>query len=148
MILSRRLFVGAASAALLDGCADMGTQQQAASTKENYEAHLSGANSVPRNDSNGEGDAKVTLDTATRVVTWKITYKGLTGPATMAHFHGPAAPGTNAGVAVPIQVQPNVMEGQATLTPQQMEDLQAGRYYINIHTQQFPGGEIRGQVML
>jgi hypothetical protein len=147
VILSRRLFVGVAAAALLAGCSDMG-MQTAASTKENYEAHLSGANSVPRNNSNGEGDAKITLDTATRTVSWKITYKGLSGPASMAHFHGPAAPGTNAGVAVPIPVQPNGMEGSAVLTPQQMEDLQAGRYYINIHTQQFPGGEIRGQVML
>ena len=147
-MLSRRLFVGVAAAALVAACDNMGMQQQAASTKETYEAHLSGANSVPRNNSNGEGDAKMTLDTATRTLTWKITYKGLSGPATMAHFHGPAAPGTNAGVAVPITVAPNTMEGSAVLTPQQMEDLQAGRYYINIHTQQFPGGEIRGQVML
>jgi hypothetical protein len=147
-MLSRRQFVGVAAAALVAACDDMGMKQQAASTKENYEAHLSGANSVPRNNSNGEGDAKITLDTATRMVTWKITYKGLSGPATAAHFHGPAAPGTNAGVAVPFTVAPNTIEGSATLTPQQMEDLQAGRYYINIHTQQFPGGEIRGQVML
>lgn len=146
MTMSRRAFVGFVSAAVLVGCADQ--MQSAAMTKQSYEAHLSGANTVPRNASNGEGDAKLTLDTATKVLTWKITYKGLSGAATMAHFHGPAAVGSNAGVAVPITVAPNTMEGQATLTAQQMEDLMGGRYYINIHTQQSPGGEIRGQVML
>jgi CHRD domain len=51
------------------------------------------------------GDATVTYDTVSKQVSWRITYSGLSGTPTAAHFHGPAQPGANAGVAVPI---PNV----------------------------------------
>ena len=93
------------------------------------------------------GNAAVSYDTASKQVTWQITYSGLSGAPTMAHFHGPAEPGKNAGVAVPI---PNPgagsAQGSAVLTDTQAADLLAGRYYINVHTAANPGGEIRGQV--
>ena len=95
----------------------------------------------------GKGTADLDYDAASKKLSWKLTYSGLTGPATAAHFHGPAAAGANAGVAVPI---PNPgsspVEGSATLTDAQAADLMAGKYYINIHTAANPGGEIRGQV--
>jgi hypothetical protein len=94
-----------------------------------------------------KGDAAVTYDTTSKQVTWRITYSGLSGPPTAAHFHGPAQPGANAGVAVPIpNVATSPAQGSATLTDAQAADLLAGRYYINIHTAANPGGEIRGQV--
>jgi hypothetical protein len=69
------------------------------------------------------------------------------GPATAAHFHGPAEAGKNAGVAVAIpNATSSPVEGSATLTDAQAADLVAGKYYINIHTAANPGGEIRGQV--
>ena len=93
------------------------------------------------------GNATVSYDTANKQVTWRITYSGLSGPPTAAHFHGPAQPGANAGVAVPI---PNVVtspaQGSATLTDALAADLLAGRYYINVHTAANPAGEIRGHV--
>src|SRR5712671_6844520 len=80
-------------------------------------------------------------------VTCQITYSGLSGTPTAAHFHGPAQPGANAGVAVPIpNVATSPAQGSATLTDAQAADLLAGRYYINIHTAANPAGEIRGQV--
>jgi hypothetical protein len=110
-------------------------------------ATLNGKSEVPPNDSKGTGTADITYDTASKKLDWKLTYSGLTGPATAAHFHGPADPGKNAGVAVPI---PNAgsspTEGSATLTDAQAADLMAGKYYVNIHTKDHPGGEIRGQV--
>jgi hypothetical protein len=94
-----------------------------------------------------KGDAGVTYDTTSKQVTWRITYSGLSGPPTAAHFHGPAQPGANAGVAVPIpNVATSPVQGSATLTDAQAGDLLAGRYYINIHTAANPAGEIRGQV--
>ncbi|MEO6781607.1 MAG: CHRD domain-containing protein, partial [Bradyrhizobium sp.] len=67
---------------------------------------------------------------------------------TAAHFHGPAEPGKNAGVAVAIpSASTSPVEGSATLTDAQAADLEAGKYYVNIHTAANPGGEIRGQVM-
>ncbi len=108
---------------------------------------LSGASEVPANTSPAKGSADVTYDTASKKLTWKLSYSGLTGPATMAHFHGPAEPGKNAGVAVPI---PNPgasgAEGTAMLNDTQAADLIAGKYYINVHTAAHPAGEIRGQV--
>jgi hypothetical protein len=93
------------------------------------------------------GNATVTYDTANKQVTWRITYSGLSGPPTAAHFHGPAQPGANAGVAVPIpNVATSPAQGSATLTDAQAADLLAGRYYINVHTAANPAGEIRGQV--
>jgi hypothetical protein len=107
---------------------------------------LNAAASVPPNNSPGTGTADVTFDTATKLLTWKVTYSGLTGPATMAHFHGPAEAGKNAGVAVPIPNPASGADGSATLTDAQAADLLAGKYYINIHTDVNKGGEIRGQV--
>ncbi len=110
-------------------------------------ADLKGSAEVPPTESKGTGTAAVTFDTADKKLTWTVTYSGLTGPATAAHFHGPAEAGKNAGVAVPIPNQgTSPVNGSATLTDAQAADLMAGRYYINVHTAANPDGEIRGQV--
>ena len=57
-----------------------------------FKAELKGGNEVPANDSKGTGTLTATYDTASKKLTWKGNYSGLTGPATMAHFHGPAEP--------------------------------------------------------
>jgi hypothetical protein len=114
---------------------------------EKFKAMLDAKSEVPPNASAATGTADVDYDPASKKLTWKLTYSGLSGPATAAHFHGPAEAGKNAGVAVAI---PNAgsspAEGSATLTDAQAADLQAGKYYVNVHTAANPGGEIRGQV--
>jgi hypothetical protein len=107
---------------------------------------LDGKSEVPPNTSAGKGTADVDYDAASKKLSWKLNYSGLSGPATAAHFHGPAEPGKNAGVAVPISNTASGSEGSATLTDAQAADLTAGKYYINVHTAANPGGEIRGQV--
>lgn len=108
---------------------------------------MSASQEVPANSSRGSGTIETSFDKSTNVLKWKLSYSGLTGPAAAAHFHGPAAMGANAGVALPF---PNPissgMEGQATLTPAQAADFLAGKWYANIHTADNKGGEIRGQV--
>ncbi|MGM5025863.1 CHRD domain-containing protein [Tardiphaga sp. 862_B3_N4_1] len=113
---------------------------------DKMKATLDSASEVPANTSAGKGTADIDFDPATKKLTWKLTYSGLTGPATMAHFHGPAEAGKNAGVAVPITPTTSGSEGSATLTDAQAADLLAGKYYVNIHTEANKGGEIRGQV--
>src|SRR3977135_2010768 len=114
---------------------------------DKMKAALDGKSEVPANTSAGTGTADIDYDAASKKLTWKVTYSGLTGPATAAHFHGPAEPGKNAGVAVAIpNATSSPVEGSATLTDAQAADLAAGKYYVNIHTAANPGGEIRGQV--
>ena len=114
---------------------------------EKMKATLDGKSEVPPNASAGTGTADIDYDAATKKLSWKLTYSGLSGPATAAHFHGPAEPGKNAGVAVAIpNATENPAEGSAILTDAQAADLTAGKYYVNVHTAANPGGEIRGQV--
>ena len=112
-----------------------------------FKADLTAASEVPPKDSQGTGTLTATLDTATHVFTYHLTYSGLTGPATAAHFHGPAAVGANAGPEVPIKSLESPIDGTATLTPAQQKDLVSGMWYVNIHTAANKGGEIRGQVV-
>ena len=114
-----------------------------------FSAELKGASEVPANDSAGTGKVDATLDTETKMFTWNITYDGLSGPATAAHFHGPAAPDANAGPVVPIPDDKlaSPITGEATLDDAQIADLQGGMWYFNVHTEKFPDGELRGQLM-
>lgn len=110
-------------------------------------AKLEGANEVPSVMTNAAGVLEATLTPDTNVLMWKITYSGLSGPATSAHFHGLAMPGQNAAIVVPITgslVSPII--GSATLSPSQAADLVAGKWYVNLHTVANPDGEARGQV--
>jgi hypothetical protein len=87
------------------------------------------------------------FNSSNNTLNWKVTYTGLSGPATGAHIHGPAAAGANAGIVVPFtNVGTQPIQGQATITPTQFGDLAAGLWYVNVHTAQAPGGEIRGQL--
>jgi hypothetical protein len=114
---------------------------------EKMKATLDGKSEVPPTTSAGTGTADIDYDAASKKLSWKLTYSGLTGPATAAHFHGPAGPADKAGVAVAIpNATTSPVEGSATLTDAQAADLTAGKYYVNIHTAANPGGEIRGQV--
>jgi hypothetical protein len=126
----------------------IGIATAASAATMQYAATLDSKSEVPPKTSTGFGDALATLDTKTKVLNYTITFQGLSGPATAAHFHGPAAAGANAGVAVPIGKDPtNPVTGTATLTDAQIADLEAGKWYVNVHTAANPGGEIRGQVM-
>ncbi|MFC0398237.1 CHRD domain-containing protein [Paraburkholderia rhizosphaerae] len=112
-------------------------------------ADLEPSSEVPPRVSHGRGALDATFDTATQSLRWTVTYEGLSGPATAAHFHGPAPVGQNAGIVIPIDKKglPSPIKGSATLTEQQVTDLMAGQWYFNVHTAQNPMGEIRGQVL-
>lgn len=110
-------------------------------------ANLKASDEVPPNNSSGTGTLQATYDTATKQLTYTVDYSGLTGNATMAHFHGPAEPGKNASVVVPVKGSvASPIKGTATLTDAQATDLLADKWYFNIHTEANKGGEIRGQV--
>ena len=112
-----------------------------------YHADLTSAQETPPADSGGTGALDARYDTSSKMLTWTVTYDGLTGDVTAAHFHGPAAPGAKAPPVVPISAPfDSPIKGSATLTDQQTSDLKAGMWYINLHTAKYPDGEVRGQV--
>ena len=133
---------------LLTAAALLALTPAAFAATETFTADLKAASEVPAVDSKGTGTLNATYDTASKKLTYTVNYKDLSGPATAAHFHGPADAKANAGVVVPVKdVTPATLKGEATLTDAQAADLESGKWYFNIHTAANKGGEIRGQVM-
>jgi len=136
---------------------------------------LTGSQEVPPSGSAGIGSALVTLDTATNLLTVNVSFAGLGSPTIASHIHCCALPGTNAMVATAVPTFPGFPLGVTTGTYLMTFDLtvastynpafitahggtvagamaafiaglNSGQTYLNIHTSQFPGGEIRGQL--
>ena len=103
---------------------------------------------IPGDEPTGVGI--VWLDTDANALSWTVHYAGLSDDLTLAHFHGPAPAGANAGVQVTIAASPEpkfgTLIGDAILSDDQESDLLDGLWYINLHTALNPGGEIRGQI--
>ena len=114
-----------------------------------YVAKLSGKREIPKNDSKGTGLLEATFDGKTKVLTYTLTFDKLSGPATAAHFHGPATRKQTAPPLEPIgdKNPSSPVSGTWTLTPEQVKALRTGKIYVNIHTAAHPDGEIRGEVM-
>ncbi|HEX7174515.1 MAG TPA: PQQ-dependent sugar dehydrogenase [Pyrinomonadaceae bacterium] len=111
---------------------------------ELFVANLTGAQEVPPNNSAATGTATLTLATDGATARITLDFDGLSSQQTDAHVHGPAAPGASAGILFDLP-DGDFSDFQITLTPQQVAELRAGRLYVNVHSQNFPGGEIRGQ---
>jgi hypothetical protein len=136
----RRVLLAAALSAAFVSAASAATVQ--------YTARLNGRQEIPKTDSKGKGKFDATFDTQTKVLNYTLTFDGLSGPATVAHIHGPANRSQNAGVVVPLgdKNPTSPVTGTATLTDDQEKMLQSAKMYVNVHTAANPGGEIRGQV--
>ena len=126
---------------------------RASAITQTYNAFLDGLQEVGPNASPGTGIGSVLLDTVALTITVDENWSGLTSPATASHIHGPAAPGFNAAVLFPLSGVPNATSGAIptqgfSITAAQMTQFQANQMYFNVHTSNFPGGEIRGQILL
>jgi hypothetical protein len=137
-----------------------------------FSAPLSAANENPPTASLGTGFTTVSLDTVTQLLSINITFSDLTTPTTAAHIHCCIAPPGNAGVATVVPAFPGFPLGVTSGTYSGVLDLtMAASYnpafitanggtvasaeavfvaglendmtYLNIHTTEFPGGEIR-----
>src|SRR4051812_14950303 len=132
-------------------------QPGAQATQTPLVAQLSGANEVPPADPDGFGTAAVTFDLAAVPpdVCWDLSYGNLTGTPILAHIHGPAPAGSNAGVVIGFTPFTTLTPTGAsacrdlTVTEEPIAaDIVAhpDQYYVNVHTTDFPAGAIRGQL--
>ena len=141
-----------------------------------FTATLTGSQEVPPTGSPGIGSALVTLDTVTNLLTVNVSFAGLGSPTIASHIHCCTPPGVNAMVATTVPTFPGFPLGVTTGTYLMTFDLTlastynpafitahggtvagaqaafiagllSGQTYLNIHTTQFPCGEIRGQLL-
>jgi hypothetical protein len=118
----------------------------------NFNATLTGSQEVPPTPSTGTGFSTVLLDDVADTITVNTSFSGLTSPAIMGHIHGPAPVGVNAPILFPFTGVPNATSGTIptqnfTLTTTEVGQLEAGLFYVNVHSTDFPAGEIRGQLL-
>ncbi len=129
----------AAAAAVLAACGAAPAQVL------NFNLTLDGSQEVPPNSSTATGLGTATLDLSNNLFSWNFSYSGLSAPETGAHFHAAAPLCQSAGVVIPLPPgSPKV--GSQVVTNIQRDQIIQGLWYANIHTTNFPGGEIRGQV--
>jgi predicted small secreted protein len=105
---------------------------------------LTGAEQVPAVSvpGSGSGSFRVAED---GTITGSVTTTDVQG--TMAHIHR-GAKGANGPVIVPLDKSGDTYTVPAgrKLTPAQIEDLKKGNLYVNVHTNRYKGGEVRGQL--
>ena len=113
--------------------------------------NASGTQENPANAETGTATLSGTYNSNTNKLDYTINWTGLTGSATVAHFHGPAAVGVNADPLVDITITTNGVYGAATgsvtLADSTETHLLNGNVYYNVHTLAHPDGEIRAQVI-
>ena len=109
-----------------------------------FTANLTGAQETPPNNSSGAGTATLLLSPDETTARVSLNFSGLTSAQTDAHIHGPGAAGVIAPILFPLPAG-NVSDFLITLTPTDVSDLKNGLLYVNVHSANFPNGEIRGQ---
>lgn len=115
---------------------------------------MAGAQEVPPVSTSATGTIVADYNRLTKTLSYAVTFSGLTDSAVAAHIHGLAEPGINAPVLQTFNNFPRRKEGSysGTLLIDGVkfteENLLARRYYINVHSKTYPGGEIRGQLVL
>lgn len=141
-----------------------------------FDAELAGTNEVPPNASPGTGQGRVEIDTVLRTMRLELSFMNLLSPTIASHIHCCVAPGANGGVATQVPTFVDFPLGVTSGTYLQVFDMtlassynpafitaqggtplsafdalvanmQAGLTYLNIHTDEFRGGEIRGQLV-
>jgi len=142
------LSIPAAAAAFLLA----GSPGPADAAPQTFIALMNSPQEVPPNDSNGQGLAFFTYDRSTRLLCYAINYNNLEEDEIAAHIHGPAEPGVNASVIFPISPDPSPLGSPkqgcvGPLSSAQGRDLANGLLYVNVHTTEYPNGEIRGQLV-
>lgn len=113
-----------------------------------FRADMSADEQSAYTESPGVGRADFVLERSTLRLSWTVTFSNLTSPPTALAIHGPQAPGGNAGVIIDMAGNGlrSPVKGSVILTDGQLEYLLTGRTYVNLSTQKYKIGELRGQI--
>ena len=131
---------------------------------DNTDFALTGAQAIPASNSTAGGTIKGTYNKKEKTFTYTLAWNGLSGNITAAHIHGVADRGFVAIPVAPLAAYANGIVQTITGftngpsgsftgnlyvdgTVVKEHDLLAGKFYVDIHTAAFPGGEIRGQIL-
>lgn len=126
-----------AVALLLGGCAGF-YPSDPVENKPHFAASLASA-------STASGSLTANYSPSRRLLSWRLSYRNLSGPITWAEFRGPDIEGTDSAiVSINTQIEGNPHPGGATLTDRQAADLIAGRWSVVIKTEKYPDGELKG----
>ncbi|MET0626547.1 MAG: PQQ-dependent sugar dehydrogenase [Pyrinomonadaceae bacterium] len=109
-----------------------------------FVANLDGNQAVPPVATTARGTAIILLDKNETTARVSLRFSNLSGTQVSAHLHGPAPAGETTPAIFTLPGG-NVNDFAVTLTPQQVADLKAGLFYVDVHSAAFPDGEIRGQ---
>ena len=112
-------------------------------------AELGAANEEPPVPSAGYGTLEARYVPTQQTLEWRIYFGKLSGPVTYAFLQGPDGAGNERADIVPINppFEGNIQKGSTTLSAQQAADLLAGKWSVELRTEQFPAGEIRGALL-
>ena len=116
---------------------------------EIFHAYLTGAQENPAVATTATGYARIVVNESTGSLTFTVVFNGLSSTQTASHIHAPAPIGANVGVAInfgAVGGTSGTITGSTTITPTQLAQLRQHLGYVNVHTSNFPGGEIRGQL--
>ena len=131
---------------LAGGC--MTYPSDKAGSTVSLKASLDGKHEAPPVDTAAGAYVDATYSKETRILKWRLAVSGLSTPMTRAYFHGPDMLDRDAPlVEINTPFNGNTQSGGATLSEAQAADLLAGRWYLEIQTEKYPAGEIRGQVV-
>ncbi|MCI1186900.1 CHRD domain-containing protein [Hymenobacter sp. DH14] len=128
---------------VLGSCSKDDSTPTATATVTNLTATVNGAQQVPANNSAATGTFTGTYDSNNKQLAYTVTFQGMT--ATSAHIHT-GAPGVSGAVAIPFASVTSPITGTVTLTADQATQLLNNGMYVNIHSNTYANGEIRGDI--
>lgn len=116
---------------------------------ETFTANITSAQEVPSNGSTATAYGRVFVNESAGTLTYTVVFSGLTSNQVASHIHAPGVVGVNGPVIINLGAvggTSGTITGTANITPAQINLMRSHQTYINIHTTNFPGGEIRGQL--
>jgi hypothetical protein len=116
---------------------------------ETFTAYLNGAQEVPGVATSATGYARVVVNQSAGTLTFTVVFTNLSSAQILSHIHAPGALGATAPVTIDFGTvggTSGTISGTRSITPTQLAQIRQHLGYVNVHSSNFPGGEIRGQL--